>query len=161
MTPERWRRIEEVFHAAMDHAPLDRAAFLDQACGADAGLRAEVESLLAQDVADAVLQAPIQRAAESVTRTEDARIGQRFGFYRVTGLIGQGGMGAVYRGVRDDDEYRKQVAIKLVKRGMDTDSLLRRFRHERQILASLEHPHIARLLDGGTTDDGLPYLVME
>jgi tetratricopeptide (TPR) repeat protein len=70
-------------------------------------------------------------------------------------------MGAVYRGVRDDDQYRKQVAVKLVKLGMDTETLLRRFRHERQILASLDHPHIARLLDGGSTDDGLPYLVME
>jgi serine/threonine protein kinase len=161
MTPDRWRRIEEIFHAALDRAPEDRGPFLDQACGTDTELRAEVESLLAENVSDAILQAPIQRAAESVTRTEDARIGQRFGFYRITGLIGQGGMGAVYRGGRDDDEYRKQVAIKLVKRGMDTDSLLRRFRYERQILASLEHPHIARLLDGGTTDDGLPYLVME
>ena len=70
-------------------------------------------------------------------------------------------MGTVYAAVRDDDQFRQQVALKLVKRGMDTQFVLRRFRHERQILASLEHPHIARLLDGGTTPDGLPYFVME
>ena len=162
MTPERWHQIETIFHAAADRPPADRAGFLDRACGDDAELRGEVDSLLAQNVVDSVLQAPILNAAESVTReAEDARVGQRLGFYKLTGVIGQGGMGTVYLGVRDDDQYRKQVAIKLVKRGMDTDSLLRRFRHERQILASLEHPHVARLLDGGTTDDGLPYLVME
>jgi eukaryotic-like serine/threonine-protein kinase len=162
MTPERWRQIEEIFHGALDRAPADRSEFLDRHCGGDAELRAEVESLLAEQVADAFLAVPIGSAAHAVSRqTADARIGQRLGAYRLTGLIGQGGMGAVYRGVRDDDQYRKQVAVKLVKLGMDTESLLRRFRHERQILASLDHPHIARLLDGGSTDDGLPYLVME
>jgi tetratricopeptide (TPR) repeat protein len=162
MTPERWRQIEEIFHGVIDRAPADRSEFVNRQCGDDAELRGEVESLLAQQVADAFLAVPIESAAHAVTRdAADVRIGQRIGAYRLTTLIGQGGMGAVYRGVRDDDQYRKQVAIKLVKRGMDTESLLRRFRHERQILASLDHPHIARLLDGGTTDDGVPYLVME
>lgn len=162
MTPERWRQIEEMFHGALDRVPADRKEFLDRQCGDDAELRAEVESLLSQPVADTFLAMPIESAAHAVSRdAADVRIGQRVGAYRLTALIGQGGMGAVYCGVRDDDQYRKQVAIKLVRRGMDTDSLLRRFRHERQILASLDHPHIARLLDGGTTDDGVPYLVME
>jgi tetratricopeptide (TPR) repeat protein len=162
MTPERWRQIEEIFHGAVDRAPTERSEFLDRQCGDDRELRVEVESLLAQQVADAFFAAPIESAAHAVSHgAADARIGQRIGAYRLTALIGQGGMGAVYCGVRDDDQYRKQVAIKLVKRGMDTESLLRRFRHERQILASLDHPHIARLLDGGTTDDGVPYLVME
>ena len=88
-------------------------------------------------------------------------IGRRLGAYRIEREIGRGGMGAVYEAIRVDNEFNKRVAIKLVKRGMDTDFILRRFRNERQILAALDHPHIARLLDGGTTDDGLPYFVME
>ncbi|HEX6185320.1 MAG TPA: serine/threonine-protein kinase, partial [Pyrinomonadaceae bacterium] len=88
-------------------------------------------------------------------------VGRRVGAYRVTGVIGQGGMAEVYRAVRDDDQFRKEVAVKVVRRGMVSEFTLARFRHERQILASLEHPNIARLLDGGATEDGLPYFVME
>ncbi|MDQ3799566.1 MAG: protein kinase, partial [Acidobacteriota bacterium] len=91
----------------------------------------------------------------------DAYIGKKIGVYRITKEIGRGGMGAVYLAVRDDREFQQNVAIKLIKRGMDSDQVLRRFRNERQILAALNHPNIARLLDGGTTDDGLPYFVME
>ena len=81
--------------------------------------------------------------------------------YRLIREIGHGGMGTVYLSVRDDDAFQKRVAIKVLKRGMDTDSIVRRFRHERQILASLEHPFIASLLDGGSTPDGRPYFAME
>jgi serine/threonine protein kinase len=88
-------------------------------------------------------------------------IGRRIGQYRVTGVIGTGGTGTIYRAVRDDHEYQKEVAIKVVKRGMDLDAVLFRFRRERQILARLEHPNIARLIDGGLTEDGQPYFVME
>ncbi|HKP12446.1 MAG TPA: protein kinase, partial [Blastocatellia bacterium] len=88
-------------------------------------------------------------------------IGERIGAYLVVGELGRGGMGAVYLAERADSEFRRRVAVKVVKRGMDTDSILRRFRNERQILAALDHPNIARLLDGGTTDDGRPYFVME
>jgi eukaryotic-like serine/threonine-protein kinase len=91
----------------------------------------------------------------------DSLVGKRVGIYRLEKRIGKGGMGAVYLASRDDGEFRQQVAVKLIKRGMDTDFVLNRFRHERQILASLEHPFIARLLDGGTTDDGLPFFVMD
>jgi serine/threonine protein kinase len=162
MTPDQWRQIEVIFHAAVDRAPDERAAFLDHAGAGDPELRQEVESLLAQEGLGTRLAAAVSDAAKSLaTATSEDRVGQRIGPYRVTGIVGQGGMGAVYQAVRDDDQYRKQVAIKLVKRGLDTEFILSRFRHERQILASLEHPHIARLLDGGTTDDGLPYLVME
>ena len=87
--------------------------------------------------------------------------GERIGVYRVIREIGRGGMGTVYLAERDDEQFKKHVAIKLVTRGMDTDALLRRFRHERQILARLDHPYIAGLLDGGSTADGRPYLVME
>ena len=85
----------------------------------------------------------------------------RLGPYRLIRELGHGGMGTVYLGVRDDDAFQKRVAIKVLKRGMDTDSIVRRFRHERQILASLEHPFIAGLLDGGSTPDGRPYFAME
>ena len=85
----------------------------------------------------------------------------RVGAYRLIRELGRGGMGAVYLGVRDDDAFQKRVAVKVLKRGMDTDAIVRRFRHERRILAGLEHPYIAGLLDGGTTDDGLPYFAME
>jgi len=90
-----------------------------------------------------------------------SRIGEKIGPYRIKRLIGQGGMSTVYLATRADDEFQKRVALKLVKRGMDTDDILRRFRNERQILASLDHPNIARLMDGGTTPDGLPYFAME
>src|SRR6185437_5957762 len=83
------------------------------------------------------------------------------GPYRVLSEIGRGGMGSVYLATRGDEQYRKQVAIKVVKRGMDTADVLGRFRHERQILANLDHPYIARLLDGGTTPDGRPFFIME
>src|SRR5262245_64422558 len=88
-------------------------------------------------------------------------VGRQVGVYRLVREIGRGGMGAVYLAVRADKEFRHRAAIKIVKRGMDTDFILRRFRNERQILAGLEHPNIARLLDGGATDDGVPYYVME
>ncbi len=91
----------------------------------------------------------------------DSYLGKRVGIYRLQKKIGKGGMGAVYSASRVDGEFHQKVAVKLIKRGMDTDFVLNRFRHERQILASLEHPFIARLLDGGTTTDGLPYFVMD
>ncbi len=104
-------------------------------------------------------------APDDVTRLEipdlPAAAGARVGAYRLVRELGQGGMGTVYLAVRDDDAFHKRVALKILKRGMDTEAIVRRFRTERQILAGLDHPNIARLLDGGTTADGLPYLVME
>src|SRR5262249_21315615 len=88
-------------------------------------------------------------------------LGARIGAYRIVEKLGSGGMGSVYRAVRDDDQYQKQVAIKLIRLGLDTESIISRFRTERQILASLDHPKIERLLNGGTTEDGLPYFVMK
>jgi serine/threonine protein kinase/tetratricopeptide (TPR) repeat protein len=103
---------------------------------------------------------------DDVTRLQrddalDAATEPRVGSYRLVREIGQGGMGTVYLAVRDDDAFHKRAALKILKRGMDTDAIVRRFRTERQILAGLDHPNIARLLDGGTTPDGRPYLVME
>ncbi len=123
-----------------------------------------MESLLAADAPENVLlQAAVSQAAEQlpdVPEEEGGIVGSRIGRYLITGLIGKGGMGAVYRASRNDD-FRMQVAIKLLKRGTDTDAALSRFRAERQILAGLQHPNIAHLLDGGATETGLPYLVME
>ena len=104
--------------------------------------------------------------AEDVTNPpepagSDPIAGLRVGPYRLVRELGRGGMGTVYLAVRSDDQFQKRVAIKILRRGMDTDSIVSRFRHERQILASLQHPFIAGLLDGGTTDDGLPYFAME
>jgi tetratricopeptide (TPR) repeat protein len=156
-----WDRIQEIFLAASDLPLALRAAFLNSSCGADTGLRVEVESLLA---ADSTGRASLFTAIESEARSlleGSALLGARLGAYRVIREIGHGGMGAVYLAERDDDEYHKQVAIKVVKRGMDTAEVLGRFRHERQILANLDHPYIARLIDAGTTPDGRPFFVME
>lgn len=166
MTPERWQRIKALLADALERPPAERAAFLDEACGSDATLRAEVESLLAyEDVpgrGDSLADVQAEPAATvTETPTDELRVaGRRIGPYEIVREIGQGGMSTVYL-ARRVDEYRQQVAIKLIRHGMDTDFVLRRFRNERQILASLDHPNIARLLDGGTTEDGLPYLVME
>jgi TolB-like protein/Tfp pilus assembly protein PilF/tRNA A-37 threonylcarbamoyl transferase component Bud32 len=108
-----------------------------------------------------VLIAGAPAAIEALAGFEPSRIGEHIGPYRLVRELGGGGMGAAYLAVRADAEYEKAVAIKVIKRGMDTEAVLRRFRHERQILANLDHPNIARLLDGGTTSDGLPYFVME
>src|SRR5215813_5403486 len=166
MTPERWQQVEEIFQTALDLPEPQRASYLSEACGADETLRDEVVNLIAyHETGDSVLKdlVPPEAQAKSIDLTgeKDPLIGRRVGAYRIEREIGRGGMGAVYEAVRADKEFSKRVAIKLVKRGMDTDFILRRFRKERQILAALDHPNIALLLDGGTTNDGLPYFVME
>src|SRR5690242_2133036 len=163
MTTARWRQIEQVLESVLEAEPESRPGLIAERCGADGELRAEVESLLLHDgKGEAPLQTTIQREAAQVAETQAASaVGRRVGPYRITGVLGRGGMGTVYLAVRDDDTFQKSVAIKLIKRGMDTEEVVARFRTERHILARLEHPNIARLLDGGATEDGLPYLVME
>ena len=161
---ERWVRIKELFEAAVNLDPNQRTALLDEECGGDETLRGEIESLLKSDERTEDF---IERPAFAIPHdlfpdnVEEPVVGREFGAYQVIREIGRGGLGAVYLAARADDEYRKQVAIKLVRRGLDTEDILRRFRNERQILAQLDHPNIARLIDGGTTGDGLPYFVME
>jgi serine/threonine-protein kinase len=166
MTPaaERYRQIQELFHEVVDLPPDQRAAVLEERYGGDVALRKEVEALLAADEETTSFgEQPVFAIPEDLfpRESEAAVVGRRFGVYQVIREIGRGGLGAVYLAARADDEYRKEVAIKLIRRGLDTDDILRRFRTERQILAQLDHPNIARLIDGGTTDEGLPYFVME
>jgi eukaryotic-like serine/threonine-protein kinase len=157
MTSERWQQIKDVLGGALQHVDLtERSRFVHDACNGDTKLRREVESLLATN------PERLDEAADELRATHDVNsLGRRIGAYVLVRELGRGGMGAVYLAERADQEFTRQVAIKLLKRGTDTDEVLRRFRGEREILARLEHPNIARLFDGGTTDDGLPYFVME
>ncbi len=152
------QRVLEVLDATLAEPPGSRSAFLDQVCGDDPELRRQVESLLdLEEEADRFLGEPaVPRPGESATFGEGLRVGP----YRVLERLGRGGMGTVYKAVRKDD-FEKQVALKLLQRNLVSETNVRRFHNERQILARFEHPAIAHLLDGGTTDDGRPYLVME
>jgi tetratricopeptide (TPR) repeat protein len=156
MNAERWQCIKDIVYAVVELGPRERQAYLEQACSGDTTLRHEVETLVAaNDQAGTFLNQAVLRWP-----ADDDLIGTIVGHYRLTDEIGRGGMGIVYRAVRED-EFRQEVAVKIVKRGVNADDLLARFRHERQILALLNHPNIARMLDGGTTPDGRPYFVME
>lgn len=160
-TKENWERIQGLFLQAMEMSPGERARFLDSACAGAADLRREVESLIAYDsVAGHNVDEAVEHTVKSLFASEDVT-GTRLGAWRVLQEIGHGGMGTVYLASRDDDQFRKVVALKVVKRGMDTAELLDRFRRERQILAHLDHPYIARLIDAGNTPQGQPFLVME
>jgi serine/threonine protein kinase len=162
MRLERWSQIEEVFQSALDCAPENRAMFLDSACGEDAELRHEIESLLAShEKSGFTAPAAFENALDVLEqRTAQLNEGRAVGAYRILRRIGRGGMGSVYLAARADDAYRKLVAIKIIRHGLDTEDIVQRFRSERQILATLDHPNITRLLDAGTIDD-LPYFVME
>lgn len=164
LTPERWQRIRELFAEAVDVPFGERDAFLTDACGEDTQLRSQVEDLLrAHEATEAgCLDHPPHLEVVAGSRLlRESIVGCRIGAYRIENEIARGGMGTVYRAVRADESYSKQVAIKLVDRSMLSRRSAELFRHERQILAGLEHPNIARLLDGGASEDGSPYLVME
>ncbi len=165
MDRERWLRVDALFEAALDQPLEERTRFVAARSADDDDLRREVEALLAAaGKVGSFLQDPVVppfAGAIDPGDAEPAAAGARIGPYRILSEIGEGGMGAVYLAVRDDDAFRKQVAIKLLLPGARSVGLVRRFRSERQILATLEHPNVARLLDGGATPDGRPYLVME
>jgi serine/threonine protein kinase/tetratricopeptide (TPR) repeat protein len=164
VTPERYQRLKKVFQAAADCEPVERAAFLAKACAGDEPLLREVESMFAySDQAEGFIEeSAFETGARLLTNDRsDPMEGRSIGQYKLISEIGHGGMGAVYLAVRADAQFKKQVAIKIVGRGLDTHEVRRRFRYERQILASLDYPNIAKLLDGGTTEEGLPYLVMD
>ena len=163
MQAERWQRIENILQSAIDCGADQQSAFLDSACGADAELRREVESLLAwNEKSGFTNSSALEEGMRSLEcRGKKIEEERKIGAYRVLREIGRGGMGTVYLAARADDEFQKLVAIKIIRRGLDTDDIIERFRSERQIVATLDHPNITRLLDGGTTHDGLPYFIME
>jgi eukaryotic-like serine/threonine-protein kinase len=164
LSPERWQRAKQILQGALDVNPARRSAFLDEACAGDGEMRNEVESLLqSNEDAGSFLESPAL-AESAITELDmglELAVGSRLGAYRIVQEIGEGGMGVVYQAIRDDDQFRKLVAIKILKQGLDSRYILRRFHNERQILAHFDHPNIAKLLDGGTTEDGRPYFVME
>ena len=165
MTPEHKRQIKDIYRRALELTNPEREEMLQRVCGGDEELRHEVEVLLSEsmDTNPYLNTEAIVAGAPKFDLTDKPgpQVGERIGPYRLVGELGRGGMGTVFLADRDDEHFQKRVAVKIVKRGMDTVEILSRFRHERQILASLEHPNIAQLLDGGTTADGLPYFVME
>ncbi len=162
---QRFRRVESIFSELLEIAPADRPAALDRACADDEALKREVASLLtAHAGAGRFLAEPATgglAALADLPGQPDAGVGRRFGAYEAIERIGAGGMGAVYRARRRDDQFEKQVAIKVIHWWLDTSEILRRFERERRVLARLQHPNIAMLLDAGVTDDGAPYIVME
>ena len=159
MEPERWQQVKAALGDAMALSAEARTTYLERLRESDPGLHAELQSLLQadQDAGSAFLEDP----AAAVLETPSPHIGRRLGPYQLLEEIGAGGMGEVYRAVRVDQEYEHAVAIKLVRAGADAQFVGARLRAERQILAAFQHPNIARLLDGGTTEEGIPYLVME
>ena len=172
MTTALWQQVKQILGDALERPPEARASFLTSACGGDNQLRHEVEMLL-----DAYEQAEAENALEGALFDRDfiqealdldhagsrtsGQAGQRVGRYRLIEEIGRGGMGSVYRAERADGLFEQEVAVKLMRRGLEALALQRRFEQERQILARLRHEGIAHLLDGGVTDEGQPYLVME
>ncbi|MGA3262388.1 MAG: protein kinase [Bryobacteraceae bacterium] len=159
MTAARWGEVKTILASLLETDPSQRAAEMDRLCGSDSELRSSVESLLAlEQKAGALLDSA---AAPGAQWRAEAPAPETIGPYRVVKEIGRGGMGVVYLGERADGQYRKQVAIKLITAAHPDAQTGRRFERERQILAQLEHPGIARLLDGGSTAGGQPYFIME
>ena len=155
--PQTWQRIEELLDAALELPPTQRGVFLDSLNDADALFRPRLEELLlSSPEADALFEKPLVKRAD-----DDIEPDHQIGPYRIVRTLGRGGMGEVYEAHRNDDTFQMQVAIKLLRSGKDSRHLIQRFHIERQILADLVHPNIARLHDGGTTPGGRPYLVME
>lgn len=163
MRADRWEQIKDIFGAAIECGADARRQLLDSSCAGDLELRAELDSLLtAHDTSGGFIDKPAVHAALGIAAAiAPSWIGRRLGPYCIVEEVGQGGMSEVYRAIRADDEYQKEVAIKVLRPGLDVAALLRHFRVEKQILANLDHPNIARLLDAGSTEEGQPFLVMD
>jgi serine/threonine protein kinase len=163
MTPEEWQRVRPILESALELEPASRSCFLDGAC-ADSFVRREVESLIAShEEAGAEVLNPATPPTLHLEEEAQFRLpkGKRIGAYEIVEEIAVGGMGAVYRAVRADGEYKQQVALKIVRSELGAELTGARFKNERQILASLDHANIAKILDGGTTAEGVPFFVME
>jgi serine/threonine protein kinase len=163
MKSDRWSLIEEIFQDALERPSDERMQYAEQACGNDKQLLGEVQSLLESDRdAESVLHAAIAEDLRAMTTTSSlSEIGLRLGPYLLVRELDGGGMGVVYLAVRSDDHYFQIVAVKMIRKGLDSPDLVLRFRMERQILATLNHPNIGGILDGGETEDGRPFIVME
>jgi len=172
MTPEQTQQqIRDIFESVIRLEPEAREPYLLAACRNNETLLQEVQSLIAAELSKVTVAAPLDNkqtlplADGAMPALSHYALASpqllRIGAYQILDELGTGGMGSVYLAARADDEFERRVAIKVVKSGMDTDFVIRRFRNERQILANLNHPNVARLIDGGTTEDGLPYFVME
>jgi eukaryotic-like serine/threonine-protein kinase len=170
VSPERWTRISALLDRALDLSEAERRALLERECAGDPDLKGRVEALLAADGrAKSFLEGGAGlppdllpgESPEPEAPPPDPLLGATLGSWRITGRVGLGGMGVVYRSERAAGGFQQQAALKLVRRGLDTEEILERFRQERRILARLQHPHIARLLDGGAAPDGRPFFVME
>ena len=173
MNRAQWQKVEAIFQAAIERSGGSRGAYLDEACAGDRELRAEVEALLREHDSDPhFLERPLVDIAGSpgasggasfpaLTPHSDAPMSERAGPYRIVREIGEGGMGVVYLAMHEGPGFERAVALKVVRRGMDTDQMLKRFQLERRLLASLRHPNVARMLDAGAMPDGRPYFVMD
>ncbi|WP_138430470.1 serine/threonine-protein kinase [Fodinibius saliphilus] len=170
MEQNQWEKVNKIVDTALELDKKERTTYIEENCKNDNKLKQHVTQLLAaieESETEDFLATPatyIDEMAGELTATDataSSMVGQHIGNYHLDELIGHGGMGSVFKGRRADGAYEKEIAIKILRRGMDTPSNIARFKRERNILANLEHPNIARLLDGGLTEEGLPYLVME
>lgn len=161
MDSEKWQKIKKIFNAAVELAPAEREAFLQNQSKAGADILAEARKLLSAENVERFEKPFVNIAHLWQDDAAEDFVGRQIGEYKILREIGRGGMGIVFEARRETADFSQIVALKLLKRGMDSDQMLRRFRHERQILASLEHPNIARLLDGGVTENNLSFLAME
>lgn len=177
MNEARWQRVTDIVNDCLDLPEAERVEFARKQCGDDTALFGEVQQWLdgARDTTgflarpakfdaiatEALSDAGLAQHIDAALRNDSSWINRRLGAYRITEEIARGGMGSVFKAVRADDEYEKLVAIKLIRSDVASEVVAQRFRAERQILANLDHPNIARLIDGGRSDDGTPYLVME
>jgi tetratricopeptide (TPR) repeat protein len=163
---ERWQRIESIFHGALDRPAAARQSYLDEACAGDRALRDEVLAMLAQHDTDPdFLEPVVQLSALGLELSAGAESrepkAQRYGAYRLVRELGAGGMGVVFLAMHEGPDFQRAVALKVIRRGLDTEDVLRRFQLERRILAALRHPNVANLVDAGQTEDGRPFFVMD
>lgn len=163
INPESWRRVKAIFLEVLEQSETERAGFLLKACGGDLEIKKEVEDLLAAHFeSESFIENPAFEVASIFkSNGQHQRTEKRFGHYKIIKEIGIGGMGAVFLAERDDGQFRQEVAVKIIRQTLADSEIINRFKRERQILASLNHPNIAKLLDGGVTADGLPFLAME
>ncbi len=158
-----WERVREIFDGALAREGQERRGYVEQACGDDLELRSELQSLLAahEESRHFVETPAMVHLFGQVEEDSSEWIGRRIGVFRITRQIGRGGMSQVYEAARDDGQFEQKVAIKILRPGYHSRALIERFRAERRVLATFNHPNIAHLLDGGSTEEGKLYLVME